>query len=374
MYTVLIADDENVERAVVKFLLEQHFPDQFQILQAANGKEALGLVKSNHIDVLLSDIQMPFLSGIELAKEARTIQPDVELLFFSGFDDFEYVQSALILRAVNYVLKPLDPEQFCQAVSEILSRLDTLYAVPDETRSYYALTFAADSPSAEQTGDSELSDPALLKQIELAVQLKQFDQIASLTNELLGRCTAPSGRSHVYICHLAADLLQIIIEGISDLDTADFDSAAEEIYTFRQFSDIRQTVQHYLDLLLQKLHQEMDAPNYAVHRVKQYIEEHYQEELTLSFLSDQVYLSPNYLSNMFTKVTGCSLNKYIKRVRMKKSRTFLIDTNMKIADIGKAVGYPTSSYFIKTFQAMYGVTPMNYRLEHSSANHQPEGS
>lgn len=364
MYTVLIADDEDVERSVVKFLLEQRFPDQFQILQAANGRDALGLVRANHIDVLLSDIQMPFLSGIELAKEARAIQKDIELLFFSGFDDFEYVQSALILRAVNYVLKPLDPEQFYQAVSEILSRLDALYTAADTSDSYYTLTFASDQPSVEQAASSELTDPALLKQIELAVQLKQPDQAASLTNELLDRCADPSGRSHVYIRHLAADLLQIIIGGIPDLDTTDFDSAAEEIYTFRQFSEIREKIQYYLDLLLQELHREMDAPNYAVHRVKQYIEEHYQEELTLNFLADQVYLSPNYLSNMFTKVTGCSLNKYIKRLRMRKSRELLLNTNMKIADIGKAVGYPTTSYFIKTFQAMHGVTPMNYRLEH----------
>ena len=364
MYTVLIADDESVERDLVVFLLEQQFPNQFQVLQAANGKEALALVQANHIDVLLSDIQMPFLNGIELAREARVVQQDIELLFFSGFDDFEYVQSALILRAVNYVLKPLDPEQFHQALSEIISRLYARHATP--SNSYYALTFSQEQGQEEPPHDCELSDPALLKRIELAVQLKQPGQVKTLTHELLGRCAGPGERSHVYIRHLAADLLQILIGGVHSLGPTDFDAAAEEIYTFRQFSDIRRTVQRYLDLLLEDLHREMDAPNYAVHRVKQYIEEHYSEDLTLGFLADQVYLSPNYLSNMFTKVTGCSLNKYIKQVRMKKSREFLIDTNMKVADIGKAVGYPTTSYFIKTFQAMHGVTPMNYRLEHSS--------
>ena len=360
MYTVLIADDENVERAAVCFLLEQYFPGKFRIVQASNGKEALTLVQSQDIDVLFSDIQMPFLTGIELAREARAICPNIELLFFSGFDDFEFVQNALVLRAVNYVLKPLDPEQFCQAVNEILSRLDTR----DSSNDYYSLTFPQD-PHAEASAEpSGLTDSALLKNIDLAIQLKQPTQLSNLTNELMERCSDGSGRSHMYIRHTAANLIQILIGGIPTLETAELDAATEKIYTLHHFSDIQKIVQTYLDLLLQNLHQEIDAPNYAVHRVKQYIEEHYGEDLTISFLADQVYLSPNYLSNMFTKVTGLSPNKYIRQIRMKEARKLLINTNMKISDIGKAVGYPTTSYFIRAFQRTYGITPMNCRLDH----------
>lgn len=366
MYTALIADDEAVECSTVNFLLEQHFPEKFEVIQASNGKEALALLQSQNVDVLLSDIQMPFLNGIELAREARTLYPDIELLFFSGFDDFEYVQNALLLRAVNYVLKPLDPEQFRQAISEILARLDARQAAFGSTAPYYDLTFVQNEPVPEQAGASELSDPALLKRIELAIHLKQPVHLSNLTSELMGRYADSSGRSHLYIRHIAADLLQIIIDGIPSTTTADFDAAAEEIFTLRSFSDIRDIVQKYLDILLQELHQEVDGPNYSVHRIKQYIEEHYSEELTLGLLADQVYLSPNYLSNMFTKATGSSLNKYIKQVRMRKAQELLINTNMKITDISRTVGYPTTSYFIKNFQKMYGVTPMNYRMEYTT--------
>ena len=217
MYTALIADDEAVECSAVNFLLEQHFPNQFEVMEAANGREALTLLQSQKVDVLLSDIQMPFLNGIELAREARILYPDIELLFFSGFDDFEYVQNALLLRAVNYVLKPLDPEQFRQAISEILTRLDARQATSASAAPHYDLTFVQNDPVPEQAGASELSDPALLKRIELAIHLKQPVHLSDLTSELMGRYADSSGRSHLYIRHIAADLLQIIIDGIPEI-------------------------------------------------------------------------------------------------------------------------------------------------------------
>ncbi len=123
MYTLLIADDEADERKLVQFLLRE-WTSEFRILEASNGKEALNILASEPVDILLSDIQMPFLSGIELAREARKICPDLEILFFSGYDDFEYVQNALSLRAVNYILKPLEPSEFHRSLTDILERLN----------------------------------------------------------------------------------------------------------------------------------------------------------------------------------------------------------------------------------------------------------
>ena len=65
MYTLLIADDEADERILIRFLLNR-FKDVFHILEAQNGREALELLSGRHVDVLLSDIQMPFLNGIDL--------------------------------------------------------------------------------------------------------------------------------------------------------------------------------------------------------------------------------------------------------------------------------------------------------------------
>lgn len=97
MYTVLVADDEKLERDLIRFLLTRDFSGRFRILEAAHGEKALNLIRQEKVDILLTDVQMPFLSGIELARGARLLTPDMEILFFSGFDDFEYVKNALLL-------------------------------------------------------------------------------------------------------------------------------------------------------------------------------------------------------------------------------------------------------------------------------------
>lgn len=367
MYTVLVADDEKLERDLIRFLLTRDFAGKFLILEASQGEEALTIIRQEKIDILLTDVQMPFKSGIELAQEARMLAPDMEILFFSGFDDFEYVRNALLLRAVNYILKPVNPEEFQQIINDILNQLDSRIITFKKSVTYYNESFYDHPVPDEQAGpdtgreNASWTDQKLMDDISLAISLKRPDQVTALVEELLLRCSDSTSHSPIYIRHTAITLLQLIMTAVPSLTDSDFEAVAEEVYTFRHFSDIRETVLHYVKCLTDALHQEVDGANYSVFLVKQYIAEHFHEELTLNLLAEQVYLSPNYLSNMFTKVTGCSLHKYLKQFRMKKAQEFLIGSNMKIVDICKAVGYPTPSYFIKTFQQMYGVTPSAYR-------------
>ena len=66
MFTVLIVDDEKLERNGVKFLLKRE-KEEFHVIEAVNGKDAVGILASNHVDILLSDVKMPYMNGLELA-------------------------------------------------------------------------------------------------------------------------------------------------------------------------------------------------------------------------------------------------------------------------------------------------------------------
>ena len=95
--------------------------------------------------------------------------------------------------------------------------------------------------------------------------------------------------------------------------------------------------------------------------VKNYIYNHYAEDLTLETLAEKVYLSSGYLSFIFKKETGYNLVKYLTDYRMKKAKELLEESNWKIVDIGKACGYTNQPYFNKLFKNYYGVTPKQYR-------------
>ena len=115
MYRVLIVDDEKIEREGIKFLLEKEEGEQ-EIYEASNGKQALNILRMQDIDLLLTDIKMPHMDGLELAREAREISDAIQIVIFSGYSDFSFAQEAIHYGVTDYVLKPVDPERFHDTV------------------------------------------------------------------------------------------------------------------------------------------------------------------------------------------------------------------------------------------------------------------
>lgn len=124
MITILIVDDEKLERRGIRFLLKRE-KGEFQILEATNGKDALGVLESNHVDILFSDVKMPYMNGLELTKAVREDHPDMEIVIFSGYNDFSYAKEALRYGVVDYVLKPVDPEEFHKTFQRVMENISS---------------------------------------------------------------------------------------------------------------------------------------------------------------------------------------------------------------------------------------------------------
>lgn len=122
MLTVLIVDDEKLERNGIKFLLKRE-EEEFHILEAVNGKDAVGALASNHVDILLSDVKMPYMNGLELSGYVKEHYPDIEIVIFSGYNEFSYAREALRYGVVDYVLKPVDPEEFHSTMARVTENI-----------------------------------------------------------------------------------------------------------------------------------------------------------------------------------------------------------------------------------------------------------
>lgn len=122
MYRLMIADDEDDERRGIQFLLERGGLS-FDVEEAVDGQDALDKLQQKPADLLITDVKMPFMDGIELASRARELYPDIQIVFFSGYDDFEYVKHALSLQAVDYILKPVNPEEFIKTIRFVVERM-----------------------------------------------------------------------------------------------------------------------------------------------------------------------------------------------------------------------------------------------------------
>lgn len=98
-----------------------------------------------------------------------------------------------------------------------------------------------------------------------------------------------------------------------------------------------------------------------INKINLYIENNFHQHLTLNHLAEIFFISPNYLSTIFNEKNGMSLKDYINKLRIKKAKKYLEETDMKISDISKMVGYSQMSYFGSIFNKLEGCTPNEFR-------------
>ncbi|WP_294816457.1 response regulator [uncultured Gemmiger sp.] len=125
MYKILVVDDESIEREGISFLIEKYkFP--LEVAQATNGKTALEYMRTHPIDILLTDVKMPQMDGLELARHTFEKYPDVRILVFSAYGEFEFAKKAMAAQAVSYLLKPIEVDEFQRVMTQIIAQCDEL--------------------------------------------------------------------------------------------------------------------------------------------------------------------------------------------------------------------------------------------------------
>ena len=124
MYTLLIADDEPLIRNGVKNIIDWESLGFSEIFLAEDGQEALDIVRSHKVDLVLTDIVMPFMDGLELSKVLSQEFPEIHVVILTGHEDFEYAQQSVNLGVKNYILKPVGAETLYKKMSEICKKLN----------------------------------------------------------------------------------------------------------------------------------------------------------------------------------------------------------------------------------------------------------
>lgn len=124
MYRVLLADDEQIERMALARRLMRRFGDILQISEATNGKEAVQLYEKEHSQIIIMDISMPELNGVEAAEKIRSMDEDCIIVFLTAYDEFSYAKRAIVIRALDYLLKPCDEEELTAVMEEAMRLTD----------------------------------------------------------------------------------------------------------------------------------------------------------------------------------------------------------------------------------------------------------
>lgn len=124
MYRVVLVDDEELELLGIQKLVPWNELQMEVMAACPDGFSALKYLEEHEADLLVSDIRMPIMSGLELASKAQKLHPGLKLLFVSGYEDFQYAKQALSMQASGYILKPVNDNEMIGALQAVKAALD----------------------------------------------------------------------------------------------------------------------------------------------------------------------------------------------------------------------------------------------------------
>lgn len=116
---IFLADDDRIVRMGLKKILTQASPSYEIVGEAADGETALEQIKQCAPDLLITDVKMPIMDGIELIGELRTLTTPLPIIVLSGFDEYDFVRKTLKNGATDYLLKPVDKTELLDLVESI---------------------------------------------------------------------------------------------------------------------------------------------------------------------------------------------------------------------------------------------------------------
>lgn len=168
MYSVLVVDDEARQREAVIKSVDWQGAGFNVVGDAENGIEALEQLEKLEPDLILTDIKMPLMTGLELARKAREVRPATKLVILSGYDDFEYAQEAFKYNVIRYLLKPISAQELGDELVKIREEMDYEFeqlksGTSDENTSIRLEKAEFLLPLLLGTGDDNYPDEVLLQ-------------------------------------------------------------------------------------------------------------------------------------------------------------------------------------------------------------------
>lgn len=137
MIKLLIADDEHIEREVLSDIVQKRFGHEADVREAASGRQAVDMAALWGAELVLMDIEMPGLNGLEAARQILLQRPECKVIFITAYSLFSYAHEAVKLGAADYILKPVNPEEVEKAIRHAMAQLDSqkqLKAVAEEEK------------------------------------------------------------------------------------------------------------------------------------------------------------------------------------------------------------------------------------------------
>lgn len=396
MYKLILIDDEDV---TLEYLSSIYTWEDYGFELAgtfSNGAAAADFLKGNSVDLIISDIKMPLKNGLELAKSCQEPYPDTWFIFISAHRDFSYAQEATKYNVIDYLTKPLDLSAFEDSLLSAYKKLSASKSVPFVESSLLSLQqkilshILCDTITNSKELAAELEKIGLNKDILckdcalLTLRFKNFQSyiqnswkygidrfynalsfLLPTNQNLFCSLIRYSFDTAEFVCFhktnsetFSQEITQYTEQfqrNISEILHPEFDSVTVQF--FSSFSEMR----------LRALSQNTAfATKSILEKAMVFINDHYNENISLKEVAEHVSLNHIYFSAFFKQHTNENFSDYLQKIRLKKALGYLKDTDLPIASICEMIGYKNITHFYNLVKAQTNMTPKEYRVHMSN--------
>jgi two-component system response regulator YesN len=394
MLKILIVDDEILVRIGIKSSIDWDEQGFQYVGDAADGEKAFELIKRTVPDIVLTDILMPNMNGLELIEKIKQCYPLIKIIVLSSHNDYEYVRNAMKLGVEDYILKTsMKPSELLTILKETakkiaLSRegLINKYAEPvqDDSRKAALIRLLLEEP---------LNDHRL-KQVADSLQLKNRNHHYLLLLKIHHYDADKMDQASEYtFMNLAIGYMNKWMDGhilrykeneyMVIMSSGDEDVNKTENELFILGEDTIVAVKRFLNLSIsigfsnsfghlsgmktayEQAEGSLRRGSYRneVQKLIDYMLIHYNENISLKRAAEYVNMSEGYLSFVFKKETKKNFIEFITQIRIDKAVEYLRNTDLPSYIIAEKVGYVNINYFGRIFKKVMGMNPSQYRQQ-----------
>ena len=423
MYKVLLVDDEYMITEGLKRLIPFEKWDMEVVATANHADDALDYVREHPVDIVISDVNMPDKTGLEMIQEMKDLLPDAYYILLSGYQEFDYVKKAMNLSVVDYLVKPVDKVELGHLLEKIVTQLREKVQEPeilsqqlDEEAFKTHLTQKENwwiGLSKEKQGDFVIPYYVLGQDWQIILADQEFEGLLVMSFEapyqinfekwkrdiektlFYGSVNLDQSESlfsyyePIYRVIIQGNLQQII-EELTLLEKIVLENTPRVSITKQLFTQFVMDVFHLFEHLkaddmtdiVKNIHaittfEDLVAytketltsffgqyrMNENVVSVLEVIGRDYKKELSLKDISKDLFINPVYLGQLIKKETNSTFAELLNKQRIKAAQQLLLSTNDSIEDICYTVGYSNVGYFYKVFRKLCGKSPKAYRKQ-----------
>ncbi len=386
MYTLILVDDEPLALKQLSSLIK--WEDYgFKLLKTfTRGQEAITFIEKNHPDLVITDIKMPYVTGIDIAEYCFNSHFLTTVAFMSAYRDFEYAQCALSYGVSEYIEKPIKKKDIIALLKKSVT--SSFFAAVNNENSKLQWIFS-DLLYGIVSDEQELKDrfsniciPPETVYCPCAIfnlHINDFDmylknvwhyQTDKLYSSMSYIISDENDYCHFNIIRHSYNNIEVIAR-FQFIDkeqlTLYIDKTSRELSEILKLSCTVTNISYYdriADLINKPLKEieTFECDNTIINNVYEFIKNNYQKAISSKDAANHVMLSNSYFCNFYKKCTGEKFLTTLNKYRIQKAAELLLtDKSIKPSAMYKMVGFFNQGYFYETFKQYIGVTPAEFQ-------------